>query len=187
MYREIILSLFLIIQGCALITEPDQNVGYENLDKLASVAGCYQNLGERSPDTTDRYLSQIFWPSDETKHLQIKYIEVSLATERSVVARTLNAGKVIVESEFVDGEDFKFISGKIIIKNDLFGSLAYPSGNPFIGAGHTSLTLGIDKSGNGKITETSTFAGTAFIFIPVAGHVSDAVRFVRIGQSCIKS
>lgn len=180
-------SLFMIIQGCVLTTAPDQNVGYANLTKLDAVVGCYQNIGERPSDLTDKYLSQIFWPSEDTNHEKIQHIEVSLSSKQSVFARAISDSKVIIESEFIDGQHFEFKSGKITITNKLFGSLAYPSGNPFIGAAHSSVTLGIDKVGNGKLTETGTFAGTAFIIIPVAGHVSESVRFVRVGNSCIKS
>jgi len=88
---------------------------------------------------------------------------------------------------FLEGKHFEFKSGKITIKSDIFGSLAYPAGNPFIGVDHRSVVLGIDQSGNGKLTSSDIFAGTAFVFIPVAGHVSDSVRFVRTGKACIKS
>lgn len=187
MHRIIIVALFLVLQGCSMTTKPDRDVEYAFVKELDSVTGCYQNLGEREANTANIYLSQIFWPGLETQHDQIQLIEISLVSDESVIAQAFSDGKLIKQSVFLEGQHFELKSGKIVIKNELFGSLAYPADNPFIGVGHSSVVLGIDQSGNGKLTKSDSFAGTAFLFIPVAGQVSDSVRFVRTGKSCIES
>ena len=188
MYR-ILFSFFLVVALPSCVSfAPPNDAEYAPIGSLKSLSGCYRNLGETAEETTNRYLSYILWPAHNTKqHQDIQYIEVAAISNNTIRATGIGEKRVLVESEFVEGENFEFESGKITVTNKLFGSLAYPSGNPFIGAGHASVTLGIDKSGHGKLTDSITLAGTAFIFIPVAGHVAEMVRFVRTGNSCENS
>ena len=95
-----------------------------------------------------------------------------------------NNKNILHEKISVEEKDFSLESGKISIKSRMVGSLAGKSGNPFIGVGNESVTLGLDKRGDGKLVKNSTFAGTAFIFIPIAGQVSDNYRFRRIENAC---
>lgn len=184
MQRLLVIIFCIMIQGCVFTNKPSDDADFKRLDKLDSVAGCYQNMGQSPPNSPDRYLSQVFWPESIVAHKSIDYIEVSVTSPETVVASAYSENGLVKQSEFHEGQHFKFQSGKITITNKLFGSLAYPAGNPFIGAGHTSVILGIDEQGHGKLTEKSTIAGTAFLFIPVAGQTSDTVRFIRIGESC---
>lgn len=165
-------------------TEPAGTSDFMTLNELDSVAGCYQNMGQRLPDTPDRYLSQILWPGPEFDHKSITYIDISVAAPTTVLASAYGESGLINKSKFYQGQHFEFEAGKISITNELFGSLAYPADNPFIGAGRVSVTLGIDEQGHGKLAEKSTFAGTAFLFIPVAGQTSDSVKFIRVGDTC---
>jgi len=185
MQRILIVIVCVALQGCVITGDADQGAEFAQLDDLRSVAGCYQNRGEQPSNTQDRYLSQVFWPGPpELDHKLIDYIEVSVTPTQVVVARALSGSNLVRKGEFHEGQHFEFRSGTITVKNKLFGSMAYPADNPFIGAGRTFVTLGIDESGQGRLTEKDTFAGTAFLIIPVAGHTSVTTRFVRVGNSC---
>lgn len=180
------LSLLAVfsLSGCVMSTAPSQDVAYERIDNIESVTGCYQNLGEQPNPAVRRYLSQILWPADVTEHQDIEVVEVISFSANSLQATGLGAGKVLEQSEFVEGQHFELKAGKLKVTSEVMGSMAAESGNPFIGVAHDSVTLGIDKAGNAKLTEAGTFAGTAFIVIPVVSHISDAVRFVRTGDRC---
>lgn len=185
MQRIFIVIVFIALQGCVVTEDGNQGSEFAYLDDLSSVAGCYQNRGEQPSNTQDRYLSQVFWPGpQEMDHQLVDFVEVTVTSAGAVLARALNEGTLVRESEFHEGQQFEFKSGTITLTNKLFGSMAYPSDNPFIGAGHTSVTLGIDVSGHGRLTEKNTFAGTAFLVFPIAGQVSETIRFVRVGDMC---
>jgi ketosteroid isomerase-like protein len=99
-----------------------------------------------------------------------------------VLAVSLKA--IAKEEIFVEGKDFHLSSGQIEIKSDSVASFAYPADNPFIGVGHETQVLGLDARGDARIQESATFAGTAFLVVPVAGNAKEVFRFPRSSALC---
>lgn len=171
--------------GCAISSTPKEDTGFANAKDIQSLAGCYRNKGE-GKDKKPRFLSAEIWPGDDLAHTQIKAINVVYVKPRTLRVIALGDNKIIKESIFVEGKDFHLSSGRINIKSDTVVSYAYPAGNVFIGVGHGSKALGIDANGDARMQESSTFAGTAFLVIPVAGNVQDAFRFPKEPELCEK-
>lgn len=109
-------------------------------------------------------------------------IEVRAIDERTLVVKALAKNAVIREDSFVEGKDFSLSSGRIKLKRQVHLSLAYPSGNPFIGPAYEEEELGLDEKGQGKYRQKAGFAGTAFLIIPVVGSGTDDTRFVKISE-----
>ena len=167
--------------GCVLSSAPKGDAGFAPVPGLEALVGCYTNRGEGEGL---RYLSAAIWPKEKLAHDQINAIDVALEQPTSLRVSAKASGQTIKESVFVEGKDFKLSSGQIEASDDVMASFAYPSGNVFIGVGRQSTTLGVDKSGNARVQDAGTFAGTAFLIIPVAGHVRDAYRFPKSPGLC---
>lgn len=151
------------------------------MSDLKSLAGCYRNRGEGEGV---RYLSSVIWPKEQLMHEQISAIKVVYEEPRSLRVAALSSEGTAKEGIFVEGTDFHLSSGRIQIQSDTVASFAYPAGNVFIGAGHQSQSLGLDSRGDARMQESATFAGTAFLVIPMAGNVRDAFRFPRSQELC---
>lgn len=80
---------------------------------------------------------------------------------------------------FWEGEDFEFKAGRIELKRDYVASGAREPGNPFIGVVTSKTLLGLDDSGQGRISQSTAFAGTGFLIIPVAGKTSNTQKIER--------
>lgn len=148
---------------------------------LESLAGCYRNHGEGEGV---RYLSDVIWPKEHLVHEQIMAINVVFEEPRSLRVAAVSSEGTTKEAIFVEGTDFHLTSGRILIQSDTMASFAYPAGNVFIGVGHESQSLGLDPRGDARMQEGGTFAGTAFLVIPMAGHVRDVFRFPRLQELC---
>lgn len=170
--------------GCALSTGPKDDTGFDAAKDLQALGGCYRNNGEGDDQ---RYLSAVIWPREGLDHPRIKAIHVAFEKPQSLRITAVGTGEAIKESIFVEGKDFHLASGRIEVKSDAITSFAYPAGNVFIGVGNESRVLGLDKHGNARMQESASFAGTAFLVIPVAGHVRDAFRFSRAPALCEES
>ena len=103
---------------------------------------------------------------------------------RTLRVTALSTGEAIKDGVFVEGKDFHLASGRVNVRSESVVSFAYPAGNAFIGVAHESQVLGVDERGDARMQETTTFAGTAFLVIPVAGNTRDAFRFPRASGLC---
>jgi len=182
-YRRILIVMLLVgaSLGCALSTAPKNDAGFSAVKDLQSLEGCYRNRGEGEGE---RYLSAIIWPEEQLAHKQITAIKVIFEGPRSLSVVGVSTDGPVKEGIFVEGKDFYLVSGQIETKSDTIASFAYPAGNVFIGAGHQSQVLGLDARGDGRVQESATFGGTAFLVIPVAGNVREAFRFPRRPELC---
>lgn len=166
-------------------TRPIDDRGFERVASLESLAGCYENRAQVGKGVGLMFLSAIIWPDSKLPHGDVTAVEVrSLMDDKvSVVAHTSNG--VIKEQVFTSGRDFIFESGQVRLTRP-FGSAARESGNVFIGVGAQTKTLGVDSDGNGRALSSASFAGTAFLVIPIAGGVSDVGRFTRSRTLCVQ-
>jgi hypothetical protein len=182
-HYRIVMAMLLVgaSLSCALSTAPKNDAGFKTVKDIKSLAGCYQNRGEGEGV---RYLSAVIWPNDQLAHEQILAIKVVFEGPRSLRVTALSSEGTAKEGIFVDGTDFHLASGRIQIQSDTVASFAYPAGNVFIGAGHQSQLLGLDPRGDARMQESATFAGTAFLVIPMAGNVSDVFRFPKAQELC---
>lgn len=181
--------LFLLqictLSSCVMYSAPENDANFSNESKLSDFVGCYKNIGESGEDNSQVLLSNVIWPNNnELSHKKIKHINVQLIAKNSINVEALSGTEVIYNSTFVNDKDFTINEGLITIKSEFLGSLADESGNPFIGVASGSTTIGLDQNGNGKMSDTATFAGTAFIFIPLAGHIDSSVRFIKSTTEC---
>jgi hypothetical protein len=172
----------VLLYGC-VSTKPRGDLGFRDAASLASFEGCYINEGETGKGAGTRFLSRAIWPKADIEHKNIEAVQVSSTEANTLRVTAFAAYQPIRQEFFVEGKDFVFESGKIRISHAI-GSAATEPGNVFIGAGVTTTTLGIDAAGNGRSVDSATFAGTAFLVIPVAGNVSDTVRFRRTANLC---
>lgn len=183
-YLVIVMLLVGSGGGCALSTAPKNDTGFAAAKDIQALAGCYRNRGEGE---RERYLSAVIWPKEKLDHDQIKAIHVVFEQPQNLRVAAIGAGGIIKEEIFAEGKDFHITSGRIKILSDTVASFAYPAGNVFIGVGHESKVLGLDEHGNARMQESATFAGTAFLVIPVTGNVRDVFKFPRIPALCNES
>lgn len=167
--------------GCALSTAPKDDAGFGAVKDLRSLDGCYGNRGEGEGE---RYLSAVIWPKEQLEHKQVIAVKVVFVEPSSLRVMALSSEGTVKEAIFVEGKDFHLASGRIEVKSDAVASFAYPAGNVFIGAGHQSQVLGLDRGGDARVQESATFAGAAFLVIPIAGNVRDVFRFPRSPELC---
>jgi len=168
-----------------MYSAPENDADFSDKSKLNDFVGCYINIGESGEDNPKQLLSNVIWPNNkEIKHENIQHIHVQLIAENSLNVEAKSGTEVIYSSTFVNDKDFTINEGLITINSEFLGSLAGESGNPFIGVAGGSTTIGLDQNGNGKMSDTAIFAGTAFIFIPLAGHIDSSVRFIKSKTEC---
>ncbi|MEL0169446.1 MAG: hypothetical protein VW877_15085 [Pseudomonadaceae bacterium] len=185
MHRHWLAVIAALLSGCVVSPESATDSVGAPLPGLQVLAGCYQNRGEPSDSVPKRYLSQLFWPAltlDE--HVGVEQLEVEPLSATAVRIRALQSGAVIRQSDFREGEHFTRRDDRIELSSNWGSSLAAPADNPFIGAYHERVSLWLDTQGDGRMTNTATFAGTAFLIIPLAGTVSEQRRFERLGDHC---
>lgn len=164
-------------------TGPANNISFSNMKQITELEGIYKNLGEGGSDLPPFYLSTVVWPTaKDIKHESIDKIVVSTMDDKVIIVKAFSGEDLIKEENFEGEKDFKLKNGKIHLKQKVSISLAYPSGNPFIGTAYEETVIGIDTQGQGKLRQKAAFAGTVFLFIPLAGGVTDDVRFVKIAK-----
>ncbi len=67
-------------------------------------------------------------------HASIEKIEVRAINDRTLAIKAFSNESLIKEEVFVEGNDFKISSERILLKRHALFSLAYPSGNPLKGS-----------------------------------------------------
>jgi hypothetical protein len=178
--RLIILLPLCILSASCLSTAPKNDAEFAVIKNISALAGIYRNKGEVGDKTPPIYLSTILWPGKKLDHRAIETIRVKVASEKSLLVSAVSGGQIVREDEFVEGKDFRLISGQIQLVNAIKTSWAYPSGNPFIGILYDNSVLGLDEHGDGRLRSTGAMAGTAFLVIPVVIGSSENARFSRI-------
>lgn len=178
--RGVFLTLAAICGGC-VSSGPKSEVKFAQVHDLQALAGCYTNQGEGQGVP---YLSRFIWPKAKLDHSKVKAIRVLSAGEGALLVSAEAEGAVLKQGVFVEGRDFTLSPEGIPGHSGFEYSLAYPAGNVFIGLMHSSQTLGLDESGDARVQERSTVAGTAFLVIPLAGVIKDAYRFPRDPSLC---
>lgn len=173
---------FVLLAGCSVNTQPDNDSGFWSVPSLSSFNGCYLNKAESAGDAQPRSLSSLLWPDISVVLQQdIEHINVQNDEHNGFKVYGVDgAGEVVKYSHFFESEHFSYRDGVLLIKQVSMASAAAESGNPFIGFGQQTLKLGLDVNGHGRLEDTADFAGSAFIVIPVVGRVRDVYRFQRI-------
>lgn len=175
--------LSVLQYGCVILEGPKDNSGFNNITSLSDLEGIYKNLGEGEKSSSTIYLSSIIWPKlVSLDHQSIETIEVKLIERNALLVRAVGKTEIIYESTFVEGTDFDFDSGYIMLRQVLGLSLGYPAGNPFIGIIYEKRTLGLDQRGEGKFRMSGAVAGVAFLVLPMIGTGRTDVRFLRITE-----
>ncbi|WP_341706855.1 hypothetical protein [Halopseudomonas sp.] len=184
MRKEWLLFLSATLHGCVFNSGSEFVSDAAPIGDLAAIAGCYQNAGETEEAGRARYLSQLFWVQPVAEHAAIAVIEVQVPEADRVRVLANSSEGATLQADYRQGEHFTFDGEKISLPGRWDSSFAAPADNPFIGLAHSSVTLRLDRSGNGVLTEGSSIAGTAFLIVPVAGSTSDSIRFNRLGDHC---
>ncbi len=171
--------LAVALTGC-FASRPSGNVGFGTAGALQELAGTYQNLGESKE--TGHYLSQIIWPSPkDIPHALISAISVRAISDTALVVRALNDAEIELEGTFIAGKDFEFTHGRLRLRTKVENSLNEPeAGGLFVV--WTTLELGLDKKGQGKLKKRESVVGAAYLVVPIGVTSSTEVRFVRLGQ-----
>lgn len=169
--------------GCVQLDAPKNDLGFSKAANLSDFAGCYANKGEgESSDTL--YLSSVVWSDANFKHKEIKAIRFAFEAPSKLLLTVETGLGQQQQKALVARQDFHEKSGRIELKSAPIASLLYPGGNPALGAGYESVTLGTDPKGNLRLLNSDAFAGTAFIVIPMAVYSRTVFRFVRNPALC---
>lgn len=179
----VVINAALACGGC-MTTKPPNDLGYADVPTLAAFAGCYKNAAEDAKGSGSHFLSRTIWPNEKLSHEKLEAIRVRFVEGGTLHFSAISAGQVVQEETFVEGRDFSFRSGRITMSR-FIGSAATEPGNPFIGMGFETQTLGVDAFGNGRRENSVAFAGTVFLVIPIAASVKDASRFVKRDSLCL--
>ena len=177
-----LLPLILVFAGCALRTAPDDDSGFASLSTLDAFVGCYRNCSDPSSDSAPVCLSDIIWPEQFTPETRPATVAIQKGNGSSLVASAITEGVVLKRSRFEAGKDFHFKEGRIELKREYLASGARQPGNPFIGVASSKTILGLDAAGQGRINQSTAFAGTGFLIVPVAGKASNTQRIERVTE-----
>jgi len=151
---------------------------------LSGFTGCYENQSTPLKPGPNHYLSQIIWPDRSLTHTAIEAIKVSALDDRTLQVTAYAKKHAVLNQTFTVGEDFQFEAGQIVLPSRTTVSTAREPGNPLIGTVQTRVRLGVEETGRGYTRETTTVVGTAYLFIPVAGQVSETIRFNTARPLC---
>ena len=161
-------------------TKPLGDTGFAAAGNLHAFEGCFSNVGEADKGVGVQLLSAIIWPATDLDHKSVEVVKVDAERSDTLHVSAIGAGRVLRDDRFVEGRDFHLVDGRIKLKTHVVGSAGTEPGNPAIGVGSEGTTLGLDRAGNGRVSNTNNFVGTAFLVLPVAMHGSDATRFKRL-------
>ncbi|WP_418141888.1 hypothetical protein NUW46_08890 [Marinobacter sp. MA] len=173
------IAMCLFFAGCVSTEVEEEDTGFAKSPSLEAFVGCYRNCSDRSDGSEQTCLSSIIWPDSFTAVTRPQVVLIDKGDGKSLVASAISDGIVLKQSQFREGEDFEFANGRIELKRDYVASGAREPGNPFIGMMTSKTVLGLDASGQGRISQSTTFAGTGFLIIPIAGSTSSTLRIER--------
>lgn len=183
MTKALSMALFLFFAGCASTEVEKADTGFAQSSSLEAFIGCYRNCSDPSDGSAQVCLSSIIWPDSFTAETRPQVVHIEKGDGESLVAAAISDGSVLKQSQFREGEDFDFKAGRIELKRDYAASGAREPGNPFIGIVTSKMMLGLDESGQGRISQSTSFAGTGFLIIPIAGTASTTQLIERAPSS----
>ena len=173
----------LLLAGCSYTTKPDQDRGFAAVTSLSDFDGCYENCS--STDVYDRTcLSWKIWPDKFIEADMPDAVLVKASDTHELTVSAYRQGHEVLRSTFKEGEHFVFKDGHIELEREYIGSGASEAGNVFIGLATTKSVLGVDANGEGRVDDSFSAAGTAFLVIPLAISGSDIRKIKRKGASC---
>ncbi len=179
MKQAVLIAFFLYLAGCASKEVTENDSGFAESQGLESFVGCYRNCSDPSDGSARVCLTSIIWPDVFTAQTPPQAVNIQKGDGRSLIASAISDGVVLKQSQFREGEDFEFKAGRIELKRDYVASGAREPGNPFIGVITSKTLLGLDGTGQGRISQSTAFAGTGFLIIPVAGKTSNTQRIEK--------
>ena len=171
----VIVISVMALSGC-FSTGPIDNRNFGNIDRISDLNGIYINRGSDGMiGGTYTYLSKIIWPKDNNlHHVEIDKIIVTASDDDKLLVEAMSGDSILKKQLFIKGIDFDIQSGRIQLRRALGGV-----NDNFAGATYTSISLGLDTSGNGKYRNEETFVGVGLL-IPMVVHGTSDVRFSRI-------
>ena len=175
----LLLMMLLLSAGCAYNSVPEGDKGFVESPDLDAFVGCYHNCSDSPEGSPAVCLSSILWPGAFNPETRPSAVSIERGDGNSLIASAITAGVVLRHSRFVEGEDFEFRAGRIELKREYAASGAREPGNPFIGVASSQTVLGLDASGQGRISQSTAFAGTGFLIVPVAGKTTSAQKISR--------
>jgi hypothetical protein len=185
MPRVLTCLLLAVVLGGCFASRPPDNVGFGRTSTLRDLEGTYQNRGETGEGEPPIYLSEMIpaWASGmrdtvRIDHSSISTIQVHAVGDTALRVVAFGDAGVLREQTFVNGRDFDFNGGRIHLRHVL--EAVHDPDHMFVGVRYSSVQLGVDKKGQGKAAQATTGAALAGYFIPIVGHGSGQVRFVRI-------
>lgn len=163
---------------------PRDDSGFVEAANLKAFEGCYKNCSDISDGSASACLSDIVWPKvfEIENKPDAVFIEQEGNNRLSVSA--ISNGVVLKKSAFEAGRDFEFKNGRIELDREYIASGAREPGNVFIGVGTGKTVLGLDAEGQGRVSQSVSFAGTGFLIIPIAGAATDVSRIERSEELC---
>ncbi|WP_202346762.1 hypothetical protein [Marinobacter sp. MC3] len=174
------IAMFLFCAGCASTEVAEEDTGFAESPSLEAFIGCYRNCSDPSDGSAPVCLTSIIWPDVFTAETRPQAVYIQQGDGKSLVASAISNGTVLKQSQFREGKDFELKAGRIELKRDYIASGAREPGNPFIGVVTSKTLLGLDDSGQGRISQSTAFAGTGFLVIPVAGKTSNTQQIERV-------
>lgn len=179
MKQAVLITLSLLFAGCASTEVTENDTGFAQSPNLEAFVGCYRNCSNPSDGSAPVCLTSILWPDGYTSETRPEAVLIQRGDGNSLIASAISDGVVLTHSRFQEGEEFEFKAGLLELKREYIASGAREPGNPFIGVVTSKTVLGLDASGQGRISQSTAFAGTGFLIIPVAGKISDTQKIER--------
>ncbi|MCG2582672.1 MAG: hypothetical protein KA296_17520 [Marinobacter sp.] len=179
MKHGVLVPLFLFLAGCASKEVTENDTGFAQTPSLDAFVGCYRNCSSPSDGSAPVCLTSILWPDVFTSEARPAAVNIEKGDGNSLIASAISQGVVLKQSRFREGENFEFKAGLLELKREYVASGAQEPGNPFIGVVTSKTMLGLDASGHGRISQSTAFAGTGFLIIPVAGKTSETHKIER--------
>jgi hypothetical protein len=187
----IVLFLAITLSGCFVLHDvPKENMEFAQKATPRDFKGVYRNAGDPKG-----YLSQLIWrkydyitdnSGKKTPHKEIELIEV-LCTGEVLTVRAIRDECAIYQQDYVAGQDFTLIDGKIVIK-ERFHPLSREGddggrGDVLVGPSYEKIELGLDAKGDGKYRSQGYFAGMVFLLVPMAVWDTSDVKFIKLNSN----
>ncbi len=163
--------LLFILSGCATVSEPENNQGFQHVSKISELTGVYDNYGD-----PQYYLSQFIFTNLPDYHYNIDLIEVS-PIENGVLVKAIKDDCYIHAESFLLGKDFDLSGGKILLMRDAT-LIPMVAENVVTGPMYQQDSIGIDTDGHGKL-KRSVFV-TMILPLPFAAIGFEDIRFEKI-------
>ncbi|MBW0148039.1 hypothetical protein [Marinobacter arenosus] len=184
MNRVFIFLAIATLAGCASSTVPRNDSGFVEVVNLTAFEGCYRNCSNTADGSALACLSDIVWPKVFEPESKPEAVFIKQEDNHRIIVSAISNGMMLRTSTFEAGRDFEFTDGRIELNREYVASGAHEPGNVFIGVGTAKTVLGLDAQGQGRISQSVSFAGTGFLIIPIAGAATDVSKIERSVGLC---